>query len=169
MSDGEISRVESVRLGALAGLAPMVVALASCGSEESSGGDGGGGQEATGGSSQATTSGDGPSETTSEATTGGGSIALESEVSPGSAVKFQDGGDPAVLVRLDSGDFAAYSAVCTHKGCTVAYNGDGGTLDCPCHGSVFDPSSGGSVVQGPAPEPLPEIPVQVSGGEVSRA
>jgi Rieske Fe-S protein len=165
MSDGDISRVEFVRLGALAGLAPMVVALASCGSEDSSGG----GQEAAGGSSQATTSGDGPSETTSEATTGGGSIALESEVSPGSAVKFQDGGDPAVLVRLDSGEFAAYSAVCTHKGCTVAYNGNGGTLDCPCHGSVFDPSSGGSVVQGPAPEPLPEIPVQVSGGEVRRA
>ncbi len=41
MSDGDISRVEFVRLGALAGLAPMVVALASCGSEDSSGGGGG--------------------------------------------------------------------------------------------------------------------------------
>jgi cytochrome b6-f complex iron-sulfur subunit len=61
----------------------------------------------------------------------------------------------------------AYSAVCTHQGCTVAYQG--GELACPCHGSVFDPANGAAVVAGPAPRPLPEIPVKVEGGEVVRA
>jgi Rieske Fe-S protein len=88
-------------------------------------------------------------------------------VAPGSAIKFKDSGQPALLVHLQSGDFVAYSAVCTHQGCTVAYKN--GQLACPCHGSVFDPTSGAEVVNGPAQLPLPEIPVEVRGGEVFRA
>jgi Rieske Fe-S protein len=88
-------------------------------------------------------------------------------MAPGSAVRFQDSGQPAVLVHLENGDFVAYSAVCTHKQCTVAYKN--GQLACPCHGSVFDPASGAEVVNGPAQRPLPEIPVEVRGGEVFKA
>ena len=72
-----------------------------------------------------------------------------------------------MLVHLQSGDFVAYSAICTHQQCEVAYNN--GQLACPCHGSVFDPASGAEVVNGPAQLPLPEIPVEVRGGEVFRA
>src|SRR5215210_2969009 len=118
----------------------------------SDGGNAGGGkQKASGGDSKA----------------GEAAIASESEVAPGSAVAFKESGNPAVLVHLDSGDFVAYSAVCTHQGCKVAYQG--GQLACPCHGSVFDPASGGAVVTGPATRPLPEIPVKVQGGEVVKA
>jgi arsenite oxidase small subunit len=118
----------------------------------SDGGNAGGGkQKASGGDSKA----------------GGPAIASESEVAPGSAVAFGPKANPAVLVHLDSGDFVAYSAICTHQGCTVAYQG--GQLACPCHGSVFDPASGGAVVTGPATTPLPEIPVKVQGGEVFKA
>jgi rieske iron-sulfur protein len=49
----------------------------------------------------------------------------------------------------------------------VAYQG--GQLACPCHGSVFDPARGAEVVAGPAPRPLPEIPVKVEGGEIVKA
>src|SRR3712207_7498619 len=47
-------------------------------------------------------------------------IARTSEVAPGSAINFKDSGSPAVLIHLESGDFVAYSAVCTHQRCTVA-------------------------------------------------
>jgi Rieske Fe-S protein len=117
----------------------------------SDGGKAGGKQKASGGDAKA----------------GGPAIASTSEVAPGSALKFKDAGNPAFLVHLDSGNFVAYSAICTHQGCTVAYQG--GQLACPCHGSVFDPASGGAVVTGPATRPLPEIPVKVQGGEVVRA
>ena len=45
----------------------------------------------------------------------------------------------------------AMSAVCTHLGCTVGKLEWG--YQCPCHGSRFD--TGGRVLRGPAPKPLP--------------
>ena len=99
----------------------------------------------------------------------GAAIAQESDVPQGSAVEFTDEetGQQAVLVHLEGGDFAAYSAICTHRQCVVGYSD--GNLACPCHGSVFDPANGAEVVAGPAPRPLPKIPVKVSGGEVFMA
>ncbi len=76
-------------------------------------------------------------------------------------------GNPAVLVHLIRGSFVAYSAVCTHEGCTVAYRK--GQLACPCHGSIFDPAHDAQVVHGPARLPLPKIPVNVRDGRVVRA
>ena len=70
-------------------------------------------------------------------------------------------------MHLENGEFVAYSAVCTHAQCTVAYNN--GQLACPCHGSVFDPTNGAAVVSGPANRPLPEVPVEVRDGQVYTA
>ena len=97
---------------------------------------------------------------------GGREIAQISRVPAGSAVAFEDSGTPAVLVHLQNGKFVAYSAVCTHQGCTVAFQD--GQLACPCHRSVFDPSRGGAVVCGPAPSPLPRIPVKAQSGKIYR-
>jgi Rieske Fe-S protein len=135
--------------------------VAACGGGESGSGgsttsSGGGGETSTGTSGGSTGSGN-----------SSGAIAQASEVPTSSAKKFTNDGQPAVLVHLESGDFAAYSAVCTHQQCTVAYQD--GQLACPCHGSIFDPSNGGEVVQGPAQEPLPEIPIQVQNGQVTKA
>lgn len=93
------------------------------------------------------------------------------EVKPGAAVPFTDAssGEQAVLLCLEGGEFAAYSAICTHMQCIVGYDGAEGTLECPCHGSVFDPANGAEVLNGPARRPLPEIPVRVEGGMVVRA
>lgn len=132
--------------------------LVACGGSGSSGGQqGGSGESEKAGSSAAG----------EKAQSGGAAIAQASEVAPGSAFKFKDGGRDAVLVHLESGDFVAYSAVCTHQACTVAYQK--GQLACPCHGSVFDPANGAEVVNGPAQRPLEEIPVKVKGGQVLRA
>jgi Rieske Fe-S protein len=74
-------------------------------------------------------------------------------------------GNPAFLFRTNVGVFA-YSAICTHQGCTVAYNSLGKTLDCPCHGSTFDPANGGKVLGGPAPTPLAKYNVAISGDSI---
>jgi Rieske Fe-S protein len=147
----KISRERFIWLGSALGVGAASASLVACGG--GSGSSGGGGSE--GGSSGG-----------GEAKAGGAAIADESKVAPGSAVPFKDSGNPAVLVHLKNGDFVAYSAVCTHQGCTVKYKG--GQLACPCHGSVFDPAKGAEVVAGPAPSPLPKIPVKVEGGEVVR-
>ncbi len=57
----------------------------------------------------------------------------------------------------------AFSALCTHKGCTVAVKA--AELDCPCHGSKYNALTG-AVINGPAPKPLPPVSVTVSGGNV---
>ena len=41
-------------------------------------------------------------------------------------------GVPAILFRTKAGVFA-YSAICTHQGCTVSYNASSKRLQCPCH------------------------------------
>ena len=167
-----ISRERFIRLGTALGVGAACASLVACGGGASSSGGGGnaGGGESGGGEDGGGNSGGGGSKKSSPsrgAKAGGTAIASESEVAPGSAIKFKDSGNPAFLVHLDNGDFVAYSAVCTHQGCDVAYKD--GNLACPCHGSIFDPADGAAVIAGPAQRPLPEIPVKVEGGEVVRA
>ena len=171
MEEG-ISRRRFIRLGtALSVSAAGASVLAACGSGNggSGGGSDGGGGEYGGGAGGGSNKSSGKKTDggTEKQASGGQAIARTSEVPPGSAVKFKDSGQPAVLVHLQSGDFVAYSAVCTHQRCTVAYRN--GQLACPCHGSVFDAENGAEVVNGPAQLPLPEIPVEVRGGEVFKA
>lgn len=72
-------------------------------------------------------------------------------------------GQPDVVIRDASGKLTAMSAVCTHAGCQVDYQG--GELVCPCHGSVFSARTG-AVLQGPASQPLAIKHVTESGGEI---
>lgn len=78
------------------------------------------------------------------------------------------------LVRLGADlptGLVAFSAICTHLGCTVAPGlNDRGDIICPCHGSQFDPARDAAVVRGPASRPLPALPLQISaGGQVLAA
>ena len=77
-------------------------------------------------------------------------------------------GVPAVLFRTKAGVFA-YSAICTHQGCTVSYNSTSKHLKCPCHGAEFDPANGAKAVAGPTQTPLSKIKVAVSGAWVVEA
>jgi rieske iron-sulfur protein len=64
----------------------------------------------------------------------------------------------------------AFSAICTHAGCVVsAWRASEGYLLCPCHGSMYDPSAGARVVGGPAPRPLPALPLRPNRGELTVA
>jgi rieske iron-sulfur protein len=71
------------------------------------------------------------------------------------------------LVRLsDGGDaegFVAYSAICTHLGCSVYEQlNSQGLITCPCHDSRFDPANDAVPVSGPAGRPLPQLPITVN-------
>jgi Rieske Fe-S protein len=72
--------------------------------------------------------------------------------------------EKVVVTRPAPDDVRAFSAVCTHQGCTVDTVADG-TIDCPCHGSSFDAATG-AVRHGPAARPLPTVAVVVRSGKV---
>ena len=63
--------------------------------------------------------------------------------------------------RDDAGTLYCVSPVCTHMKCDVAFNDAEKTWDCPCHGSRFKPD--GSVLNGPAREPLEKMEVGEEG------
>lgn len=67
-----------------------------------------------------------------------------------------------IVIRNSSSVFHAFSATCTHEGCTVGYNSSSAKITCPCHGGVFDPTTG-HVVSGPPPSALTQYTVTQSG------
>ncbi len=72
-------------------------------------------------------------------------------------------GDPVIVVRLPSGSVVAYDAICTHAGCTVAYDQPSGIIYCPCHGAEFDPAHNARVLGGPTNQPLAPVAISVDG------
>jgi thiosulfate dehydrogenase [quinone] large subunit len=72
-------------------------------------------------------------------------------------------GSPDILIRGSDGSLTAFSAVCTHAGCTVGY--EGGVIVCPCHGGEFSPETG-EVIAGPPPSGLAPRKVLEAGGQI---
>jgi Rieske Fe-S protein len=138
----------------LVGLAGAVSACSSGGSSSSSAGAG----------SASTAPASAPSSAPASAGTGSGANALAttSEIPVGSGKIFT--AQKVVVTQPASGDFKAFSAVCTHMGCIVSQISDG-TIDCPCHGSQYSIKDG-AVVAGPAPSPLPAEAIKLSGTSI---
>lgn len=87
---------------------------------------------------------------TSEIPVGGGTIVAAAHV---------------VVTQPQGGEFNAFSSTCTHMGCTVGEISEG-AIRCPCHGSQFSIADG-SVLHGPAEQPLLRYPVRIRGDEVA--
>jgi len=83
------------------------------------------------------------------------------DIPVGSGKVFPDA--QTVITQPKKGDFKAFSAVCTHQGCLV--HAVTNTINCPCHGSKYSITDG-SVVNPPAPNPLPEKTIQVEGNNL---
>jgi len=114
--------------------------LAACGS--------GGGVD----SGSFTTSGPQKLGPTSDVPVGGGKIYQQANV---------------VVTQPTQGTFEGFVATCTHQGCQVSSVVDG-TIDCACHGSRFSIKDG-SVVNGPAGQPLHPAKLTVTGDEIATA
>ncbi|MDG7007624.1 MAG: Rieske (2Fe-2S) protein [Nitrososphaerota archaeon] len=71
-------------------------------------------------------------------------------------------GGSCILIDY-SGQWRAFSAICTHAGCAVNFTGS--SLYCPCHGGSFSPANG-AVQSGPPPSPLAEYGVVVQNGNL---
>jgi ubiquinol-cytochrome c reductase iron-sulfur subunit len=107
-------------------------------------------------------------------------------VYPANQKRIEDGGvtftqqglatDQTVLIRLSDqplpqptmpgregwtpDGYVAYSKVCTHLGCPVGlYERELELLVCPCHQSMFNVRNGAVPQFGPAPRPLPQLPL----------
>jgi Rieske Fe-S protein len=77
-----------------------------------------------------------------------------------------EGFNPATKEHAAEGT-VAYSAVCVHTGCDVTnWDPIRQLLQCPCHYSVYDPKQGAKVVSGPAPRPLPALPLKIVDGRL---
>jgi glycine/D-amino acid oxidase-like deaminating enzyme/nitrite reductase/ring-hydroxylating ferredoxin subunit len=63
------------------------------------------------------------------------------------------GGHKLAVFRENDGTVHAFSPVCPHMGCHVAFNASESSWDCPCHGSRFDATTG-EVLNGPATKGL---------------
>lgn len=72
---------------------------------------------------------------------------------------------PVVVTQPSAGQFAAFSAMCTHSQCKVSEVRREGIF-CGCHGSVFRVTDA-SIVRGPATTPLPAITVSVDGSKLT--
>jgi Rieske Fe-S protein len=75
------------------------------------------------------------------------------DLGPGEGRLLKVGGRLVAAARDTDGAVHAVSPVCTHLGCRVAWNTAERSWDCPCHGSRF--AVDGTVLQGPAVDPLP--------------
>jgi Rieske Fe-S protein len=158
------SQPVSTRRAALAGigLAGLAATLTACGGSSgssasapatgSAGGSGGSAAGGSGSSSGGSSSGGSALGATSEVPVGGGKIFTSAQV---------------VVTQPAVGEYKAFSAVCTHAQCIVDQVANG-TIDCPCHGSKFS-AKDGSVITGPASNPLPSKQISVSSGQISLA
>lgn len=146
--DSKPSRRHVIAAGAGIG---ALAAVAGCGSGADSS------------SSSSSSSSSAPSSSESSSSAGGETVATVKDIEVGGAVSAKSGGKDIIVARPTADSVVAFSAICTHKGCTVKPNGK--ELDCPCHGSKYAAATG-KVINGPAPKPLPGVPVHVKDGKV---
>jgi Rieske Fe-S protein len=105
-----------------------------------------------------------PSAAASAASGAAGSVSLTpvADVPVGGGVILPDAA--VVVTQPTAGTIKGFSAICTHQGCLVGSVVDNEII-CPCHGSKFS-GTDGSVITGPATQPLAAADVAVDGANV---
>jgi len=86
------------------------------------------------------------------------------ELKPNSGKIFRFGSRPGLLIMESDGTYRAFSATCTHLGCTVQYRNDLREIWCACHNGLYDLN--GRNVSGPPPRPLDVFDVHLRGDDI---
>ena len=168
----EESQQTTARRTVLAGVGVVGAAgvLAACGSSGSSSSAAGAASTPAADPTTAAAGGDtssapaaGASSSAAGGSGGGTPLGATSEIPEGGGKVFAD--QKVVVTQPSTGTFKAFTAICTHMGCTVGSVADG-TINCPCHGSKFHIADG-SVAGGPAPSPLAAETIAVSNGHIT--
>ncbi|SEF12844.1 Rieske (2Fe-2S) protein [Streptomyces sp. Ag109_O5-10] len=146
------------------GTAALAVACVGCGNNNGNGSSTTSGTPTSSGTPASPASPTaGASASGSASSAAGNALAQTSDIPEGGGTIFKD--HKIVVTQPTKGEFKAFSAICTHEGCTVSRVVDG-TIDCPCHGSKFHIADG-SVAHGPATRPLPAESITVSGNSIT--
>jgi Rieske Fe-S protein len=74
------------------------------------------------------------------------------------------GSQAAIVIRTETGELRAFSAICTHLTCTVQYRADIQHIWCACHNGHYDLT--GRNIAGPPPRPLQAYAVDVKEDEI---
>ena len=90
-------------------------------------------------------------------------VTADFPVGTGKVVSVDD--KPVIVVNTPVGGVKAFSAICTHLGCVVNWNGKKSVIQSPCHDGLFNPVTG-AVIGGPPPRPLPAYQVTLKDGKV---
>jgi arsenite oxidase small subunit len=104
-------------------------------------------------------------------------IASTSELRGGKPVSFAYPGEGQASLVVDLGaevpggagddsSIVAFSILCQHMGCPVAYREEEKDFLCACHQSRYDPAREGVVIQGVSQRPLPRIALEIDGEDV---
>ncbi len=122
---------------------------------------------ACGGSTNAASSGGaaGPAAGSSSGKAGGGISVPVADVPVGGGKAFPDASPPYVVTQPSAGQFKAFDGTCTHQGCPVT-KVQNGHIECPCHGSMFDLSTGAPTSTSQAKKPLTAKTATVNGSSV---
>ena len=86
------------------------------------------------------------------------------EMKPNSGKIVRFGNKPVILIRTPSGEYRAFSAICTHLGCIVQYRPDLRHIWCACHNGHYDLN--GINIAGPPPRPLEPFKVVLVNNQV---
>lgn len=92
------------------------------------------------------------------------SAGTTADIPPGKGKVVPMGSKPVIVVN-SAGGVTAFSAICTHLGCIVAYDEIDANIVCPCHDGRFN-AVNGAVVSGPPPAPLQAVTVSVENDEI---
>ena len=92
-------------------------------------------------------------------------VGKNAEIPNNSGKIFKFGSKPGIIIRTETGQLRAFTAICTHLACIVQYDPKSKQIICACHNGIYDLN--GKNIGGPPPRPLEAYTVNVKGDDIT--